>query len=203
VKKHGFIYVLLIAALCFSQLAATVHVAGHLGPHRSDIHHDAGHWHGSLHQRYNSNPNQTTPVHFSPTFAPHTAHNEWLPAFAIAHYAADAGHRATIGHLTKHNALDGAHTDSNHGTHVSAHHAVHHESQHDAENPRDAATRHGLFGTDCAAYHTYIGLSFCLFGISTDFAIAATCPSFTPLQSNPVSRKACPGLPIRAPPTPV
>lgn len=178
-KKNGFLHVLLIVALCFSQLAATVHVAGHLELSSTEVHPNSDHRHTDFHRHYGVQPHADSLLQGDSL--PHTIASLRPPA-------------------RPEYKLPGSFAAQDQPQKAHVHAAIGRSS---VNEPGNTPHNHGLFGSDCAAYHAYIGLSFCLFGAScSNLAPAEACARFTPLQAGPVAATTYPGLPIRAPPMP-
>ena len=173
--KRPYLHVLLIAALCFSQIAANVHMAGHLQtstdagftsfspnlakPHPHPDHHSERHHLERYHsERYHKERY-------------HKEHYHSRPAEAWAELAWTA-----IEHTQRY--------------HQTAAVSVATASHNDHDN-----------SSDCAIYHAYVGQSVCLFALTGGFSIALSGIGAIPIEASAVFTQNPHRHPIRGPPS--
>ena len=195
-NNRTLLHVLLIASLCFSQLAANVHMVGHFHEsHNQHLH--ASHAIKTSHIFKNSG--KTSAGSSSSILA-----QSFVESYARAHQHSGTPLSTELSstYRTEHHSNE--HSSREHrtvGDHELQHHTTNHQKSVDQQSDKvNKSDSHN--NLDCAIYHAYLGQSGCLAAFTAGLAIDSVSITNTPVTSAHVATTAVFNRPIRAPPSP-
>ena len=193
-NNRTLLHVLLIASLCFSQLAANVHMVGHF--HEShNLHHHASHVAKTRVKTSDKISAGRSSSFFVQNFVESYARAHHLHSVTPLSTEPGPTYR-TEQHSTQHSSREHRTV----GDHELQHHTTNHRESVDQSDKVNKSDSHN--NLDCAIYHAYLGQSGCLAAFTAGLATDSVSINNTPVTSAHVATTAVFNRPIRAPPSP-